>query len=105
MGEGKILDRADRDCSPRKEPEEVRELVVWPRQGGVCWGEIQAEDRVSVSARALGWWWPQGADGKARRLEQSNIRGWEQKMRSAMSWGGGQIIGCLWVLARTTAPF
>lgn len=29
-----------------------------------------------------------GAEGEARSLEQSSIRGWEQKMRFAMSWGG-----------------
>lgn len=37
-GEGKILDRMDSESSLRKYPEEVRELVVWPRQEG-CVGE------------------------------------------------------------------
>lgn len=34
VGEDKIPDRTDRESSPRKDPKEVRELVVWPRQGG-----------------------------------------------------------------------
>lgn len=57
-------------------------------KGAMGWGEIQEEDRVSVSARALVWSWPQGAEGEARRLEQSSVGGWE-RMRSATSWRGG----------------
>lgn len=51
--EGKILDKMDRKSSLRKYLKEVRELAVWPRWGGMCWGDIQEEERVSINARAL----------------------------------------------------
>ena len=37
------LEMGGRESSLRKYPEEVKELVVWPRQEGVSWGGIQEE--------------------------------------------------------------
>lgn len=80
VGEGKILDRMDRESSPRKHPKEVRELVVWPRWGGERWVGGRFRKRIEFQS-VQGLWC-----GSGPRVLKEKQGGWS---RAALGDGRG----------------